>query len=147
MSTKLTEQDLTDYALNELDPNERLYVESLLAVSEESRNDIYAMIDLALMIEEGFEREDDKVPMILNPEQRGDLLNVRMPNRFVRQAAAVLAAAAAVALAFARADVWLPKSRALDVARVSSQVSSYVAQAVSTTDGDDFVSQLATFRG
>lgn len=146
MSAKLTEQDLTDYALNELGPEERLYVESMLAVSEESREDIYKTIDLALMIEEGFECHEEVEPVLLTLEQRNRLLNARMPNRFFHRAAVVLAAAAAVALAFARADAWLPKTRALEVARVSSQVSSYVAQAVSSADGDDFVSQLATFR-
>ena len=34
MRGKLTEQDLTNYALNELPPDERLYAESILGVSE-----------------------------------------------------------------------------------------------------------------
>ena len=32
----------------------------MLAVSEECRNDIYEMIDVALMLEEGFERRTER---------------------------------------------------------------------------------------
>ena len=42
MRGKISDQDLTNYALNDgLDSRERLYVESMLAVSEECRQDIY----------------------------------------------------------------------------------------------------------
>ena len=146
MSAKLTEQDLTDYALNELQPDVRLYVESMLAVSEEHRNDIYEMIDMALLLEEGFEREDDRQPVRLKPEQREHLLDVRIRNRFFHHAAAVLAVAASVAFALVHRDVWIPKARASEMARVSGHVSGYVAQAVSAAEGDDFASQLAHFR-
>jgi anti-sigma factor RsiW len=146
MKAKLSEQDLTDYALNALEPDERLYVESMLAVSEDDRNDIYAMIDTALMLEEGFEREDDRQPVLLMPEQRERLLNVRVPNRFLHHAAGILAAAASVAFALVHKDVWIPKGPASEVARVSGEVSSYVAQAVSAADGDDFANQFANFR-
>ena len=56
MRGRLTEQDLTDYALNELPPDERLYVESMLGVSEECRNDIYQMLELSELLKEGMER-------------------------------------------------------------------------------------------
>ena len=56
MRGKISDQDLTDYALDELDPHERLYVESMLAVSEECRADVYDLIEYGQMIEEGFER-------------------------------------------------------------------------------------------
>ena len=88
MKGKLSQQDLTDYALNELGPNERLYAESLLAVSEEYRNDICENIDLALMIEEGFEIEEEKMPAILTESQRQRVLDVELPNRFFQRAAA-----------------------------------------------------------
>ena len=63
MRGKLSDQDLTNYALNELEARERLYVESMLAVSVECRDDVYQMIDVAQMLEEGFEREekDEKI--------------------------------------------------------------------------------------
>ena len=50
MRGRLTEQDLTDYALNELPPDERLYVESMLGVSEECRNDVVQMLELSEML-------------------------------------------------------------------------------------------------
>ncbi len=146
MRGQISDQDLTDYALNELDPNERLYVESMLAVSEECRNDVYEMIDAAMMLEQGFEREDGVTALALTTAQRQALLNVRTPGRFVQRSAAVLAAAAAVALAFVSKDVWLPKMPTTQVARASSQMSTFVAQAVSSAEKEDFLSQLAGIR-
>jgi anti-sigma factor RsiW len=142
----LSDQDLTDYALNELGPEERLYVESMLAVSEECREDVYKMIDLGLMIEETFDRVEGKVSLDLTEEQRLKLLDVHMPNRFLQRSAAVLAAAAAIALAFVSKDVWLPKAAADRVAHMSSQATSSMMQAVSAAEGEDFVNQLASFR-
>ena len=74
MRGKISDQDLTDYALNELEPAQRLYVESMLAVSEECRNDVYEMIDLAMLLDQGFEREEaGQVAGELRPEQRAAL--------------------------------------------------------------------------
>ena len=142
MKGKLSQQDLTDYALNELDPHERHYVESMLAVSEEYRNDIYETIDTALMLEEGFEQEEEKMPAVLTETQRQRLMDVKVPNRFLHRTAALLSAAAAVALAVFNHDAWLPKESASQMARVSS----YVVDAVSSTDDDDFATRLANFR-
>jgi anti-sigma factor RsiW len=74
MRGRISDQDLTDYALNELQPEERLYVESMLAVSEECRNDVYEMIEMGQLLEEGFEREEGRVPAMLTREQRSRLL-------------------------------------------------------------------------
>jgi hypothetical protein len=104
------------------------------------------MIDTAMMLEEVFEREDGHQPVSLTPAQRQELLNVRVPNHFFRRTAAVFAAAAAIAFALVTKDQWLPKGPAAEVARVSSQMGNYVAQAVSAAEGEDFVNQLATFR-
>jgi anti-sigma factor RsiW len=143
---KISDQDLADYALNELGPEERLYVESMLAVSEECRNDVYEMIDTAMMLEEGFEREDGVTSLALTTAQRQSLLNVHVPNRIWQRSAAVLAAAAAVAFAFVSKDAWIPKMPTSQVARASSQMSSFVAQAVSSAESEDFLSQLASIR-
>lgn len=144
MRGKLSDQDLTDYALNELGPEERLYVESMLAVSEECREDVYKTIDLGLIIEEAFEREEGGISFDLTAEQRLKLLDVHMPNRFLHRSAALLAAAAAIALAFVSKDVWLPKGAVDHVTRVSNQATTSVMQAAA--EGEDFVSQLASFR-
>ena len=145
MRSQLSDQDLTDYALNELGPEERLYVESMLAVSEECRNDVYETIDMAMLIEEAFERRDARAPSIeLSAEQRQALLNVRVPNRVLRRSVTVLAAAAAVALAFVTKDAWLPTGTGPHVVSAATRVSDYVTQA--TAEGEDFVSQLQSFR-
>lgn len=147
MRAQLSEQDLTDYALNELAAPKRFYVESMLAVSEECRNDIYETIETAMMIEQGFELAEDRTAITLTTEQRGALLAVRGPNHFLRRSVAGLAAAAALALAFVHKDTWLPRGPvSAEVARVSSQMTHYVAQAVSSTDAEDFVSPLESFR-
>jgi anti-sigma factor RsiW len=75
MRGRLTEQDLTDYALNELPPDERLYVESMLGISEECRNDVYQMLELGELLKEGLERDDADV-ITLNAEQRAKVLDV-----------------------------------------------------------------------
>jgi hypothetical protein len=142
---KLSDQDLTDYALNELGPEERLYVESMLAVSEECREDVYKMIDLGLMIEESYDRVEGKTTLALTAEQRMKLLDVHLPNRFLQRSSAALAAAAAIALAFITKDAWLPKGPTMQrITQASSYIPEYV-QAVSA-EGEDFVSQLSSFR-
>jgi anti-sigma factor RsiW len=146
MRGKLSDQDLTDYALNELGPEERLYVESMLAVSEECREDVYRAIELGLMIEETFDREEGKVTVALTAEQRMKLLDVKVPNRFLHRSIGALAAAAAIALAFVSRDAWLPKGSAARVAAASSTATDYVMHAVSAAEGEDFVNQLASFR-
>ncbi len=147
MRSKISDQDLTDYALDALDPNQRLYVESMLAVSEECRNDVYEMIDLGMMLEEGFEREDMKdAALTLTGVQREKLLSARAETHFIRRTAVVLAAAAAVALAFVSKDQWLPKGPAAKVTQVTTTMGNYVVQAVSAAEGEDFVSQLSQFR-
>jgi anti-sigma factor RsiW len=147
MRGKISDQDLTDYALDELEPRERLYVESMLAVSEECRNDIYESIELAQMLEEGFEREEAKTPALLTMEQRQSLLRgTSSPRRFVPMAAAALAAAACAAFVVSHPTLWQIRDSQSAVAQVSTQVSNYVVDAVTSPDGDDLVSQFANFR-
>lgn len=109
MKTTIPEQYLTDYALNELGPEERIYVESLLGASEEAREDVYELIDLAVLLDQGFEREDQQAAEALTSEQRARVTDVRLPNVFARRAVVVLAAAASVALAIVHQDSWLPR--------------------------------------
>ena len=80
----------------------------------------------------------------LTAEQRMKLLDVHLPNRFLHRASALLAAAAAIALAFVTKDAWLPKGSGSRVAQVSGHMTDYV-QAVSA-ESEDFVNQLASFR-
>lgn len=114
MRGKISDLDLTNYALNELEPRERLYVESMLAVSEECRADVYDMIEMGQMLDEGFEAETDSVGegLALRPEQRGLLLAPpRRPLVAMRNAAALLASAACLGLFLTHPGLW-PSKRA-----------------------------------
>jgi len=142
---EISDQDLTDYALNELGDEQRLYVESMLAVSEECRNDVYEMIDLAMLIDKGFDREGASVPGELTAEQREKLITFKPRPRYAETAVAVLAAAAAAAFAITHPALWQVPGGAQQVARVSTQVSNYVVEAVTPDDGIDFVGQLANW--
>lgn len=134
MRGNLTDQDLTDYALNELDPGQRLYVESMLAVSAECRNDVYEMLEVTQMLEEGFEQEAGLTFVAtLTPEQRASLTTPRRRRAslaFFNKTAATLAAAACVAFALAGPDFFHENDSARKVAQVSSQVTQMVSQAV-----------------
>ena len=144
MRGKISDQDLTKYALNDgLDPRERLYVESMLGISEECRNDVYRMLDLAQMLEAGFEMEaggEENLPT-LTAEQRTALLEVP-PERasllgFALRTAATLALAACVALALVNPQVWNGGGRQRGtIASVSSEVSRMVSQAISSQEED-----------
>lgn len=113
MRGKISDLDLTNYALNELEPRERLYVESMLAVSEECRADVYEMIEMGQMLEEGFEAESEMAGegLALRPDQRGALLAPRRrPLVGMRNAAALLASAACLGLFLTHPGLW-PNSR------------------------------------
>ena len=143
MRSQISDQDLTDYALNELDAEHRIYVESMLAVSEECRNDVYQTIDLAMLIEKGFERESSAHAEGLTDEQREKLITFKPRPRYLESAAALFAVAAAVAFTLSHPGFWQMTGGAQNVARVSTQVSNYVVDAVTPDDGIDFVGQLA----
>lgn len=132
MRGRLSDQDLTDYALNEQEPHERLYVESMLAVSEECRADVYDLIEVGQMIEEGFERDEmNDEDLILTPMQRSRLLTVRRnPFAVARKAAAVLAAAACAAFALVHPSFLPNRGTAVRVAHVSREVAQVVTHAV-----------------
>lgn len=132
MRGKLSDQDLTDYALNELEAHERLYVESMLAVSLECRADVYEMLEMGQLLDEGFERDVVRVGSVgLTDEQRARVLEVRMdvvPTFF--RAAAVLAAAACTAFALTQPGFLPSGGTAAHVAEVSREVASVVTHAV-----------------
>lgn len=143
MRGRISDQDLTDYALNELAPADRLYVESMLAVSEECRHDVCEMIDMGLLLEQGFERvERIAAAEELRPEQREALLSVRArPSQYFHRVVAGLAAAAVLTVAAIQAQTWQWKRGGGKVA----QVSKHVVEAV-TSDNADFGVLLADWR-
>ena len=132
MRGRISDQDLTDYALNELEAHDRMYVESMLAVSEECRADIYDMIEMGQMLEEGFDGNIAPIEELsLTSSQRAQVLVVRRdPFATARKAAGVLAAAACVAFALTHPTLWPDRGTAVHVARVSREVASVVTHAV-----------------
>jgi anti-sigma factor RsiW len=133
MRGKLSNQDLTNYALNDgLDDHERLYVESMLAVSEECRHDVYGMIEMAQLIETGFDRENRGADAGLTPEQREQLMHP--PQRplvlaFLQQASAAVAMAACVAFMLVHPQFWPGGASARKIAHVSSKMNQMVSHA------------------
>ncbi len=133
MRGKITDQDLTDYALNELPPSERLYVESMLGVSEECRGDVYQMLDLGEMLKEGFEADERKdevgSELLLNEEQRAKVLDVPRWNlmHFFRQAAAIALLAGGTAYVASRPGVWAPGGAVDKIAKSSDAVTEFVS--------------------
>ncbi len=151
MRGKIIDQDLTDYALNELQPEERFYVESMLAVREDCRNDVYEMIELSQILEEGFEVQEEMTsPYTLTVEQRQHLLDMRVAPRWIPQAAATLAAAACAAFAVTHPNLWSLDGSAAGVAqRVSTAVSEAVSTTVATVnlpEPADVDTRIGTFR-
>lgn len=67
---RLSETDITNYVLNELEPSERLFVESLMLGCEGSRADALAMMEVARLLEEGMDRELANQQFELDPLRR-----------------------------------------------------------------------------
>jgi anti-sigma factor RsiW len=147
MRGKLSEQDLTNYALNDgLDARERLYVESMLGVSEECRGDVYKMLDMAQLLERGFAQESDRTIPSLTRIQREMLLNAKP--RFeifpmVRKTAANLALAASVAFVLANPAGWHFGNHTRTMADMSEEVAQRVTEAFGTAAEDDYTMWVA----
>ncbi len=108
MRGRLSEQDLTDYALNELPPDERLYVESMLGISEECRNDIYKMLEIGELLKEGMEQRGEIEALALSDEQRSKVLEVPAWHwrGFLQKAAAILLLSVGTAYTATRPGFW-----------------------------------------
>lgn len=130
MRGKVTDQDLTNYALNELRPEERLYVESMLAISEECRHDVYQMLEVGEMLKEGFEQDEYGADILLNENQRERVLEVpRFHWRsFFQRAAAVALLAAGTAYAMTRPGAWQNSNPAGQIATAGEAVGTLVAE-------------------
>jgi hypothetical protein len=153
MRGNLSEQDLTDYALNELNDVDRLYVESMLAASEECRGDIVANIEMAQLLEQGFERElifAERKDLALRAEQRSELVRPHFTLRYaVRDVASALSLAACVAFAITSLERHeFPRARiAADrVAVASTKAADVMAAAVQTPEKIDLAKVLSSLR-
>ena len=153
MRAHITEQDLTDYALNELEAHERIYVESMLAVSEECREDVYRTIELAQLLEQGFEREDSfarREEASLLPEQREELGRPHHIGRYaLRDVASALGLAACVAFGIATFDSFEfsgARAAAGRMAEASTRAAGAMTAAVQAPEGIDLAKALASLR-
>jgi anti-sigma factor RsiW len=150
---KISDQDLTDYALNELQDADRLYLESMLAVSEECREDIYKMIDLAQMLEEGFEK-DPVVAMrhdlTLRPEQREKLVQPHFTKRYIiRDIVSALGIAACitfVAVKLEGYDFSGAQNAAGRMAQASTKAADAMTAAVQSSEPIDLAKSLEALR-
>jgi len=110
MKNRLRQLDITNYALNELDPRERLYVESIMLGCDSTRNDVLGMIEMAQLLEEGFEAELAEQELVLDFERRTKLLqNVVLEgvwHHVWRTTAAAVTLAACLAFSVAAPVVW-----------------------------------------
>lgn len=153
MRGPLSEQDLTNYALDELTPHERIYVESMLAASEECRNDVCETIEMARLLEQGYERElvaAETIDLTLTGEQRGELTRPHHTLRcVVRDVASALGLAACVAFALTKIDdVHFDTARFAvgKVAAASTQAADTMSAAVQVGEGVDLAKALASLR-
>jgi hypothetical protein len=130
MRGRLTEQDLTDYALNELPPDERLYTESMLGLSDECRNDVCHMLEVGELLKEGFAAYDDTQILELNAEQRAKVLDVPawQWRGLVQKAATIMLLAAGSAFLVTRPGFWYQSGGASDrLASAGQMVQGMVA--------------------
>jgi hypothetical protein len=67
---RLSEVDITNYVLNELEPADRLFVESLMLGCEESRADALALMETARLLEEGLDKELTGAELALDQVRR-----------------------------------------------------------------------------
>lgn len=153
MRGPLSEQDLTDYALNELQPEERIYVESMLAASEECRNDVCETIEMARLLEQGYERElvaAEIQDLALKPDQRNHLVRPHFTFRYImRDVASALALAACVAFTITKLDSapFVGARKAMNkMAAVTTGAKDKVNVAIQANDGIDLAKALASLR-
>jgi anti-sigma factor RsiW len=153
VKTLVSEQDRTDYALNELDPHQRMYVESMLAASEECRHDIVKMIEMAQLLEDGFEREGitaRRTEFTLLPEQRAELTRPHHTMRYaVRDVISALGLAATVAFAlthFDKPQFQPARDAAGRMAEASTKAAGVMTAAVQSPEKIDLAKALASLR-
>jgi hypothetical protein len=143
---RLSEIDITNYVLNELEPSERLFVESLMLGCEKSREDALSMMEVARLLEEGMDRELDSEQIQLDPLRRETIFAYKAGSLWqtLRNTGATIAAlAACVAFSVAAPSI---ARLALGGDKMQSQADVY---AVSVGDAASFsdVSDPGAFPG
>ena len=96
MQNRLRDEDITHYALNELEPRERLYVESMMQGSDASRKDLTAMMEISRLLQEGFEDELKGLDLKLDSTRTAEIFQPK-PSHIWENVWRVAATAAALA--------------------------------------------------
>ena len=96
MQTRLRDEDITHYALNELEPRERLYVESLMQGDDESRKDLTEIMEMSRLLQEGFEDELNGLDLKLDSRRTAEIFQPK-PTHLWESVWRVAATAAALA--------------------------------------------------
>ncbi len=132
MQSRLRDEDITHYVLNELEPHERLYVESMMLGSDESREDTEQMLETALLLEEGMEAELNGLDLRLDGERRSQIF-LQQPGQIWEGVWRVAATAAALAACVAFAVA------APVITKLAFRSDSSKAQAARQSSSTDFV--------
>jgi anti-sigma factor RsiW len=104
MERSISERDITEYVLNELQPRERLYVESMMLGCDRSREEVVAVMELSRLLEEGMSSELACTDLSLDARRREKIFSTDSQNvwKSVGQlAAAGVALAACLAFSVA----------------------------------------------
>jgi hypothetical protein len=143
-SLRLTERDITDYALNELSPKERLYVESMMIGCDETRQEVCDFLELSKMLEEGFHSESELVPMQLDESRRKSVLAHRTDSKrlvVLRSLATIGSFAACITFAVSSPMLLKKSGAAAQLAMLSSRLhgtfgdgSSFVKDGIAPSD-------------
>jgi anti-sigma factor RsiW len=134
---RLSEIDITNYVLNELEPSERLFVESLMLGCEKSREDALVMMEMARLLEEGMDRELAAPQFELDPFRRETIFAYKAGSiwQTLRNAGATVAALAAC-VAFSVTAPSLSRL-ALDREKTQSQPGAYAGLSIDGSAGSD----------
>ena len=104
MDRRLDDTQITNYVLNEMKPEERLFVEAMMLGCEKTRNDAIAMMDMAQLLEEGLGAELAGKDFQLDSSRRERILAAERTSLWAlvgRVAATVVSLAACVAFSVA----------------------------------------------
>lgn len=104
MERRISDNDITNYVMNELGPRERLYVESMMLGCDRSREDAVSLMEMSRLLEEGLQDELLSADLKLDVDRRNQIF-ASAPNQawdnILRASAAAVAMAACVAFSVA----------------------------------------------
>jgi anti-sigma factor RsiW len=73
MESRISDNDITNYVMNELEPRERLYVESMMLGCDRAREDAMSLMEVSRLLEEGLEGELLSPKLMLDEQRRNEI--------------------------------------------------------------------------